>query len=245
MHARSLLAAPLLALLLALAGPAWSGPVILMGIDPEDEGLGAHGPVVIYAGVVQALLAGVTNGADGGILVIGGGKSRGDEVTTFWDAIGTITGQRVTYANRAAIASTPFTPFALLAVASTGDPPGAVGGLNDGENALLAARRGDIANFVNAGGGILGLSQNGLAHPYGYVAGIGAVSTLGHLTERDIEATPEGEAVGLDDTSLDVGFWHDAFVRFPPFFKVLATYPDFRDLAAAIGGESVQIVASR
>lgn len=231
--------------LAAIAGQARAGPVILMGIDPEDEGLGGHGPVAIYAGVVEALLADVTNGRAGGILVVGGGKQRGDEVTAFWDAVGVLTGAPITYANGGAIAAVSFASFAMIAVASAGDPPGAVGGLTDAENALLAARRGDIADFVNAGGGLLGLSQNGLAVPYGYVAAIGAVSTLGHFTEKDIEATPEGEAVGLDDTSLDVGFWHDAFVRFPPFFRVLATYPAFRNLPAAIGGESVEIVAMR
>lgn len=244
---RRLICAALLsfAALASVTGPARAGPVILMGIDPEDEGLGGHGPVAIYAGVVEALLADVTNGSAGGILVIGGGKQRGDEVTAFWDAVGVLTGAPITYANGAAIAAAPFGAFAMLAVASAGDPPGAVGGLTNAENALLASRRDDIASFVNAGGGLLGLSQNGLVAPYGYMAGIGAISTLGHFTERDIEATAAGEAVGLDDISLDVGFWHDAFVRFPPFFRVLATYPEFRNLPAAIGGESVEIVASR
>ncbi len=141
----------------AIAGQANAGPIVLMGVDPEDEGLGGHGPVLIYAGVVGALLSDVTNGSRGGILVIGGGKQRGDEVTTFWDAVGVITGETVSYANGARIAAAPFGEFAMIAVASTGDPPGAVGGLTDAENALLAARRGDIADFVNAGGGLLGL----------------------------------------------------------------------------------------
>ncbi len=231
--------------LAAIAGQARAGPVILMGIDPEDGGLSGHGPLAIYAGIVEALLADVANGSAGGILVVGGGKQLGDEVTAFWDAMGVLTGAPITYANGAAIAAAPFASFTMVAVASAGDPPGATGGLTDAENALLAARQGDIAEFVNAGGGLLGFSQNGLAVPYGYVAEIGPVSTLGHFSERDIEATPEGEAVGLDDTSLDVAFWHDAFVRFPPFFRVLATYPEFRNLPAAIGGDSAKIVASR
>ena len=65
------------------------GPVVLMGIDAEDGGPGGHGPLAVYANVVSSILADVTNGGSG-ILVIGGGKDTTppvDDVTGFWDQV--------------------------------------------------------------------------------------------------------------------------------------------------------------
>ena len=72
------------------SGGSVGGPVVLMGIDAEDgngtPGSG-HGGKSPYISVVSDMLTHVSNGGSG-ILVIGGGKSAGDNVTEFWNARG-------------------------------------------------------------------------------------------------------------------------------------------------------------
>ena len=49
-----------LPVLIAGAGPSGAvsgGPVVLMGIDAEDGGPGGHGPIAVYASVVNDILA--------------------------------------------------------------------------------------------------------------------------------------------------------------------------------------------
>ena len=222
---------------------ASGGPVILMGIDAEDGGVGVHGPISVYDDVVNSILGNVTNGGSG-ILVIGGGKST-DDVTEFWDQIATDTGEAVTYVNGDTnIAAQSFAGFALLAVVSsfpeTGD-----GGLTQAENDALAARVGDVASFVNDGGGLLGFSQTDFNNPYDYIGGLGSfVVNLG-LCYDDITATAAGLAIGITD-DLDISCWHDTYETFPAFLEVLATqndsFEDFFGEAAAIGGAEVVIL---
>lgn len=108
----------------ALAG----GPVVLMGIDAEDEGVNGHGPITSYEQVVNSILSSVTNGGSG-ILVIGCGKSATDDVTKFWNQIATDTGNTVTCVNEASnIASQSFAGFAMIGVVSN-SPETPSGGL--------------------------------------------------------------------------------------------------------------------
>jgi hypothetical protein len=78
----------MLLMLLALAAvtrwdrPVWAqapdcggtsgGPLVLMGIDAEDGGLGGHGPITAYRDVVNNILLRTTKPGTG-ILVIGAG----------------------------------------------------------------------------------------------------------------------------------------------------------------------------
>jgi hypothetical protein len=140
------------------------GPVVLMGIDAEDGGVGGHGPISVYDDIVNSILAEVGNGGSG-ILVIGGGKGE-DDVTEFWDQIAIDTGEAVTYVNGDAnIAAQSFDGFAMIAIASSEEETGS-GGLTQDENDALAGRLADIAAFVNSGGGLLGFSQAGFTNPY-------------------------------------------------------------------------------
>lgn len=224
------------------ASSAWAGgPLVLMGIDAEDGGPGGHGPISVYEDVVagvSGILSKVTNGGSG-ILVIGGGKAPGDDVTDFWNQIATDTGEAVTFVNgAAAIAAQPFAGFAMIAIASN-SPETFSGGLTQAENDALAGRQADIATFVNGGGGLLGLSQNSMTNPYAYLADVGAFTFNFPPLYDDITPTAEGLAIGITD-ALDVCCWHDEYITFPSFLKVLATNVDTGN-PAAIGGEEVTI----
>src|SRR5688572_29246945 len=157
------------------------GPLVLMGIDAEDHwrsGMngtdsGQHGPIENYVIVVQSVLAKVTNERDDGILVIGGGKSPTDDVTTFWRHIAADVGQPITFVNgAAAISRINFGHYTMIAVASDAmNTPS--GGLTEEENQALTHRQFDVARFINDGGGLVGFSSDFTASdPYGYIGGI-------------------------------------------------------------------------
>jgi hypothetical protein len=215
-----------------------------MGIDGEDgNGAGgAHGGKVPYTSVRISILAEV-NSSGSGILVIGGGKNAGDDVTLFWNAIGAAAtpAQAVTHVNGAAnISAQSFAGFAVIGVASAA-PQTPNGGLTDAENNAFAARAGDVVNFVNGGGGLFGLSQAGLSNPYGsWVRS--ARSRFNFPPQfQDVTATPAGNAVGITNTNLDVCCWHDESLTFPGFLDVLATNNNTGN-PCAIGGANVIIV---
>lgn len=216
-------------------GQGTGGPIILMGIDAEDGGIGGHGPINVYISVVNSILANVGNGGTG-ILVIGGGKNSADEVTEFWDAIdAAIPTQTVTYVNGAAnIAAQSFAGFAMIAVVSDEENTFS-GGLTQAEHDALTARRNDIAAFVNGGGGLLGFMSE-FANPFAYLATIGNFVII-NQNYSDITPTADGAAIGITD-ALDVTAWHQVFQTFPNFLKVLATDVD-SGLPAAIGGQQV------
>lgn len=221
------------------------GPLVLMGIDAEDGGPGGHGPISSYVSVISnpsntGILNNVTSGGSG-ILVIGGGKSPTDNVTQFWNAIdAAIPTTTVTYVNGAAnIAAQSFAGFAMLAVVSDViNTPG--GGLTNAEMTALAGRAADVANFVNGGGGLLGLSSNQLATPYGYLTALGAFTFASPAQFSNITPTPAGLAIGITNL-LDVCCWHDEYITFPGFLDVLATNATTGN-PCAIGGQQVIIV---
>ncbi|WP_096271687.1 hypothetical protein [Paucisalibacillus globulus] len=213
------------------------GPIVLMGIDAEDYSQGGyHGPISSYATIVSSVLNNVTNDG-GGILVIGGGKDRFDDVTRFWNAVSLDINQTVSFANGDGIANISFSQFALLAIASsiTSTPSG---GLTQEENKLLVSRKKDIAKFVNTGGGLIGFSQTGLTKPYAYLTNIGKFRVNTNLNYDNITSTPAGRSIGIANSNLDIAIWHDEYVTFPSFLHVLAIN-NSTGKAAAIGGRSV------
>ena len=222
----------------APARGASGGPVVLMGIDAEDGGPGAHGPISVYDDVVTDILGNVTNGGSG-IIVFGSGKAGFDGPTTFWTTIGTDLPVAVTHVNGAAnITAQNLAGFAMVAVAS--DEFNTFNGLTEDENNALAARAGDIASFVNGGGGLIGFSQSPLfTQPYGYLGTVGAVTTTTGGFFTDITPTADGLAIGITD-ALDVTAWHDEYLTFPAFLSVLATYV-VGGQVAALGGAQVII----
>ncbi|MDQ3220480.1 MAG: PKD domain-containing protein, partial [Acidobacteriota bacterium] len=219
---------------------AGGGPVVLMGIDAEDAFDGAnHGPPSTYASVVDSVYDQATNGGTG-ILVIGGGKDlvTPDNVTSFWNAIAGLNGVSVTFVNGAAnITNRSFAGFRMIAVASDNvNTP--FGGLTPEENTAIGGRQADVAAFINAGGGLFGLSSQFVGSEYPYLGGVGSFTFNQPGNYSDITATPEGMAVGITDTNLDVSAWHDEYITFPSFLKVLAINP-LTNNAAAIGGLTV------
>ena len=222
------------ALTLAMSTSAWAGPVILMGIDAEDGGPGAHGAIGVYQTLVNNLLGGVTNGG-ANVLVLG---SNGGNVASFWSALDAGIGASVTLGNSAAIGLQSFAGFAAIAIVSdiTNTPSG---GMTVAQNNALATRQADIAAFINAGGGLLGFSSQFGASSYSYMAGLGAFTFNTPAQYDDVTATIAGSALGISNTNLDVCCWHQTFTTFPSFLNVLATGPG--GAAAAIGGVTVTI----
>ncbi len=130
---------------------AVGGPIVLMGIDAEDGGIGEHGPISVYRKIATNILSKVTNGGSG-ILLIGGNS--GSQVTTWWEAVvqGVTPTQTLTHVNSADITTQSFAGFAIVAIASSQHSTD--GGLSDDESARLNARADDIATHVNNGGGL-------------------------------------------------------------------------------------------
>jgi hypothetical protein len=235
------LAAYLVAISIVFTSPLFAqGPLVLMGIDAEDGGVGGHGPISVYVNVVNSVYNSATNGGTG-ILVIGGGKTSTDDVTRFWNAIASGTGRSVTYVNGAtAITAVSFSGFRMIAVVSdvVNTPSG---GLTNAENNALTPKAPAVAAFVNGGGGVLGFSSVQLTTPYGYLGNIGTF-TFGDVGNQDnITPTAAGLAIGITD-ALDICCWHDSYITFPAFLNVLATYPGVTgNPAAAIGGQQVVV----
>lgn len=225
-----------------ISATAWAqGPVVLMGIDAEDQGPNVHGPIGVYEAVVSDIMS--QSGSPGtGILVVGGGKNPADHVTTFWNQIGTDLGEPMTFVNGSGgIAALPaLSGFKMLVVVSSVFET-ASGGLTDPENHALIGHAAAIAGFVNnTHGGLLGLTQAELAVPYGYLGGIGAFTFAFPPSYDDVTPTPAGTAIGITN-ELDVCCWHDEYLTFPAFLDVLAVNPATGQ-AAALGGSQVIIV---
>jgi hypothetical protein len=101
------------------------------------------------------------------------------------------------------IMSQSFAGFAAIAVASS-SPETTSGGLTQAENDALAGRQNDIANFVNAGGGLLGMSSVDFSNPYAYVAALGSFTIGSPSQYDDVTPTAEGLLVGITSGNLDV-----------------------------------------
>lgn len=208
------------------ASAANGGPVVLTGIDAEDCGVGGHGPISNYTDLVNSILTNTSNSGDG-ILVIG---ANGPGPQSFWNAIGTGTGEAITFGDE----NSSFTGFQMLAV--VGSSPETCSGLTQAQNDVLAGRQVDFANFINGGGGLLGNTQSNFNNQYAYIGGLGSFSSS-RGNYANIDPTPAGQAVGITD-ALDLCCWHNVFTQFPSFLEVLAFQGGTQN-AAAIGGRNV------
>lgn len=197
----------------ALAQQPCGGPVILAGHDADD-----HGFETIYAGLFDEIYANTTNGGFG-ILSIG--SDLFSDASSWIEDVASLMAvpQPVFHVNDAAISTQSFTGFAIIHVPS--DDGDTSGGINLGENALLALRAADLAAHVNAGGGLFGLTQGDFANAWEYVSVVAPVTFISQQYD-DITSTPEGQALGIQDTNLDGCCFHNVFTSFPAYFDVLA-----------------------
>ena len=225
------------------------GRVILMGLDSElGAGSDGHGPPADHASMVASLLEDVPDDREG-ILVLGGDSGN---VVNYWEGdIGSDPSidEPVTFVSSVDdILDADFDGYAMIGVASsTFQLPGSVG-LTDPENQAIADRAGDIAQFVNDGGALLGKTQEDLSDPWAYVDPFGEFENreLGWDQYQIIEVTDEGNDLGLTQDGMS-GWccYHETFPAFPDFFDVLIYNRDSgnpgEDEAAAIGGGEVII----
>lgn len=216
------------------------GPVILMGLDSEQEpGSSNHGTPEEHAAMVESLLDSVTNGGEG-ILVLGDGSN----IRDYWE--GDVSDapnvdQDVTFVGGAQnIRETDFGGYAMIGVASsTNEIPS---GLTSDENQAIIDRADDIAGFVNDGGALLGKTQDGFGNDaWAYVDPFGNFET-GSANNSNVYVTEAGTDLGLTQDGMD-GWccYHEVFLNFPDFFEVLLRRNDENGDANAIGGERVVI----
>ena len=181
-------------LVVAVALCAWTqaasaGPVILAGHDADEHTCCSGAGFDAYVDLFDSLLAGATGGS--GILAIGADidTTAGDWIEA--EAAAGTGSPTVTFVNGGDISTVDFSLYEVLHIPS--DYADTFGGITADENALLTARADDIADFVNAGGGLFGLTQGGLVDAYGYITGAGG---LGAITTLDVDPSgtlPSGE----------------------------------------------------
>ncbi|TFH24133.1 MAG: hypothetical protein E4H03_04410 [Myxococcales bacterium] len=210
----------------AMTTPAiGGGPIVLSGHDADDHGFESQ-----YVGLFDAILANATNGGSG-ILAIGAdpGSEAGNWITTVASLMAVP--QTVTFVNDASISTQSFSGFAILHVPSTTvDVTGGIHVTN--EIPLLTARASDIADFINAGGGLFGLTQDAAADAYDYLGLFADITAVGvpssgacggGASYDDVSATTEGQLLGITDTNIDGCCWHNVFSSHAGFLNVLAT----------------------
>ena len=245
---KRMMAVALALFLVAWSGPALAGPVMLSGHDADD-----HGFQSVYAGLFNNLLSNVTNGGSG-ILAIG--TTSGTTAGLWISGVASLmsTPQAVTFVDgAAAISAQSFAGFGIIHVVS--DSNNTSGGIIQTELTALNLRSADVATHINSGGGLFGLTLDGLTDRYNYLGAIGAVTDLaiptsglfpsGNLYDN-LNATAAGAALGITNTNLDGCCWHNVFTSFPTFMNVLATAnapldPAFNGQASIIGGSNVTI----
>ena len=223
------------------------GPVIISGLDTEwgiRPGNTSHGSIPMWAGVIQTgILSNVTLNPAGPILVIGGGKDLSggptfptDEMTSFWNQIGSALARPVVYSNSFTgdILTINITGggWSMIAICNTVDGQGrlTLAELND-----ISSRQSEIATFVNSGGGLFASACHIGTPPYGYI-NIGT-PPLNSANGGCNNSTPTtlGTAMGIPNIA---GPFHTFFNQFPSFLNVLSTC-NGNDVI--LGGASVTI----
>ena len=207
-----------------LVSGAAAGPVLLVG-DAADS----HGAQNVYAGLVHETFSNVTNGQVG-ILALG--VDSGSPAGSWLLGVSALLPQPqlVAFANDETIGVIGLSGYALIFVPSPASY--VAGGITQTESDLLNSRAGDVANFLDAGGGLIALTQGDLDEPYGFLGDFAPVVTVavgpsGVCGERslfdDVTPTAAGVLFGITDTNLDGCCWGNVYSAFPEVFTTLAT----------------------
>ncbi len=151
-----------LAGMLAVAGTASAGPIFLTGHDPDFHALDSTGAKNLLTAGLDYVTGGTTfSGSEKFLWVqarpadIGGipGGHR-DGIVAGLNAIGLTEGVQFDVANAAALPGIDFSSYTAIAIASS------FGGLlTRAELDALIARAGDIATFINNGGGLFASAE--------------------------------------------------------------------------------------
>jgi|GEM_PF-3543097 len=225
------------------------GPVILMGLDSElSPGSSSHGPPEDHANMVESLLDDVTNDGEG-ILVLGGNPDNNADIVAYWEGdVGDAPNvdQPVDFVfDETEMEEVDFDGYAMLGIVSSTDQIS--WGLTDEQNAILNDRAGDIADFVNQGGGLLGKTQEQLDEPWGYADPFGTFENreMGFSQYSSVEVLQAGFDLGLTQDGMS-GWccYHETFPEFPDFFDTLLIRDQVgsgNGEAGAIGGAEVII----
>ncbi|MFQ5658271.1 MAG: IPTL-CTERM sorting domain-containing protein [Candidatus Methylomirabilales bacterium] len=232
-------------LLLGLTAPTMAGPVILGGDDLDCHGSndGAKN-IAGWLYIEQAftdLLANVTCTNDGSVAVLGaadssllsnngGGAAKqaalaAGATTTFHD---TPAGIAAFFAN---LANNSIMP-AIINI-PTGPRGGVANGLDASEEAELANHAQAIADFINAGCGVLAHT-----HDYGWLPGVLPGITVEASCVTPLSLTTEGQTAFPSLTNNDVsgGPCHNTFSGSLTTFDILAT--DSNGNNAIFGGQN-------
>ncbi len=206
-----------------LASGAAAGPVLLVG-DAADS----HASTNVYAGLVHETISNVTNGQLG-ILAVG--VDPGSEASDWILGVSALLPQPqlVAFANDETIGVIGLSGYAVIYVPSPASYTD--GGITQGESDLLNSRAGDIANFLDGGGGLVALTQGNLNDPYGFLGDFATVETIavgpsgtcgkGSLFDN-ITPTDVGTLFGITDSNLDGCCWGNVYTSFPEELTVLA-----------------------
>ncbi len=206
----------------ALCTGAAAGPVLLSG-DAADS----HAQPAAYAGLLQQLLANTTNG-QAGILVLGADVESPAAEWIVDVAAALPQPPAMAFVNDETILVITFSGYAAIYVPS--DSATTPGGISATENGYLATRAADLAQFLNAGGGLFGLTQGQLDEPYAYLGAYAPVQSTSvpggecgpEQSYDNVSATPTGALLGVNDTGLDGCCWRGVFESFPPLLVALA-----------------------
>jgi hypothetical protein len=165
-----------------------SGGVIIDGGDRDDHGHSTAGPDAVlgtaddvnvdgwqFIQQMVAFAASTSQNGGAGILVVGASSTALNAITS----VATVLGLPLTVATTGGavdLATVNFTNFAMMYVPSNDD--NTTGGVSTADLATLTTRKVDVQNFVNSGGSLVALTEDGEATPYSWLE-LPAVFTIG------------------------------------------------------------------
>ncbi len=203
---------------------AQGGPVLILGIDPENGSPGSHGPISAYRGMINVLQSQVSNG-NNGLLIIGSGKPAPapPNLFNFWTAVANVAPALPrNHVNGPAIASVDFSTYSIICIAS--DDQNVNGGLTRAEWTALMTRKADLRKFINCGGAVFAMcAPDNYPDWYNYLTFpaaplISYTTTIGGFS--DVGLLPGASTVGqfgpftnLLGSSTDI--WHNTYTAYP------------------------------
>ena len=218
------------------AGDALAGKVYVSGQDSDDSG---HVSQAYGSQLLTFVGTGNTNGGSG-ILLLGGDTSTSGGTIASWN---TTAGQTLTFASgAAAISAANFSSYAGIFMASAFTQT--TGGISQAELNAINARSADISTFVNTGGNLMALTEQGLTGAWGWFPLGGLVTTA--IGTSNISQTAALAAAGLIATNAEIAgnLYHNDFTGPPGFFglNVLAV-DNGTGHAVILGGDVNTVIA--